>query len=118
MKVSYLYITLSQNIDYALCEAHTTYGRLGCKVWISLPSKEELEALLAAVLQRDGRRFNNRGSRGGKMVVVIIVVQLKKLLKKLLLSLTKRKENKMLQPKRVKYRRPHGLSYEGLSKSR
>ena len=23
----------------------------------------------------------------------------------------------MLQPKRVKYRRPHGLSYEGLSKA-
>ena len=57
--------TLSQNIDYALCEAHTTYGRLGCKVWISLPSKEELEALARSRAQRDGRRFNNRGSRGG-----------------------------------------------------
>tara|TARA_Y100001954_G_C15780603_1_gene589590 strand:+ start:973 stop:1686 length:714 start_codon:yes stop_codon:yes gene_type:complete len=26
--------TLRANIDYALCEAHTTYGRLGVKVWI------------------------------------------------------------------------------------
>ena len=38
---------------------------LGCKVWISLPSKEELEALARSRAQRDGRRFNNRGSRGG-----------------------------------------------------
>ncbi len=27
--------TLRQDVDYALAEAHTTYGRLGCKVWIS-----------------------------------------------------------------------------------
>lgn len=26
--------TLRSDIDYALAEAHTTYGRLGCKVWI------------------------------------------------------------------------------------
>ncbi|MBU0487732.1 MAG: 30S ribosomal protein S3 [Bacteroidetes bacterium] len=26
--------TLRADIDYALCEAHTTYGRLGVKVWI------------------------------------------------------------------------------------
>lgn len=26
--------TLRADIDYALAEAHTTYGRLGCKVWI------------------------------------------------------------------------------------
>lgn len=30
--------TLTNNIDYALAEAHTTYGRLGCKVWISVPA--------------------------------------------------------------------------------
>ncbi len=29
--------TLSQNIDYGFAEAKTTYGRLGVKVWISLP---------------------------------------------------------------------------------
>ena len=27
--------TLRMDVDYALAEAHTTYGRLGCKVWIS-----------------------------------------------------------------------------------
>ena len=27
-----------------------------------------------------------------------------------------KEEAKMLQPKRVKYRRPHGLSYEGKAK--
>lgn len=37
--------TLRANIDYALAEAHTTYGKLGVKVWIYkgeiLPSKKE-----------------------------------------------------------------------------
>ncbi len=37
--------TLRSDIDYALAEAHTTYGRLGCKVWICrgevLPTKKE-----------------------------------------------------------------------------
>ncbi len=37
--------TLRSDIDYALAEAHTTYGRLGCKVWICrgevLPVKKE-----------------------------------------------------------------------------
>lgn len=37
--------TLRSDIDYALAEAHTTYGRLGCKVWICrgevLPEKKE-----------------------------------------------------------------------------
>ena len=37
--------TLRQDIDYALAEANTTYGKLGVKVWISkgeiLPAKKE-----------------------------------------------------------------------------
>ena len=37
--------TLRSDIDYALAEAHTTYGRLGCKVWICrgeiLPTRKE-----------------------------------------------------------------------------
>lgn len=37
--------TLRSDIDYALAEAHTTYGRLGCKVWIcrgeALPQRKE-----------------------------------------------------------------------------
>lgn len=37
--------TLSQNVDYAHAEAKTTYGRIGCKVWIALPDKEKLESL-------------------------------------------------------------------------
>jgi len=40
--------TLRSDIDYALAEAHTTYGRLGVKVWICrgeiLPSKKENKA--------------------------------------------------------------------------
>ena len=27
--------TLRMDVDYALAEADTTYGKLGCKVWIS-----------------------------------------------------------------------------------
>ena len=27
--------TLRQDVDYAVAEASTTYGKLGCKVWIS-----------------------------------------------------------------------------------
>ena len=27
--------TLRQDVDYALAEASTTYGKLGCKIWIS-----------------------------------------------------------------------------------
>jgi small subunit ribosomal protein S3 len=37
--------TLRADIDYALAEAHTTYGKLGVKVWIYkgevLPSKKK-----------------------------------------------------------------------------
>lgn len=52
--------TLSQNIDYALAEAKTTYGRLGCKVWIALPTPEEL----ANMKPQDNRhRFDRRGPR-------------------------------------------------------
>ena len=28
--------TLRQDVDYAVAEASTTYGKLGCKVWISI----------------------------------------------------------------------------------
>lgn len=55
--------TLDQNIDYALAEAKTTYGRLGCKVWIALPSKEELEVLARNQESRNRNRYDRRGPR-------------------------------------------------------
>ena len=39
--------TLRQDVDYACAEAATTYGRLGCKVWIS-KGKVDLRKKLAA----------------------------------------------------------------------
>ena len=51
--------TLSSDIDYALAEAHTTYGILGCKVWISRPENyKELEK----TPRRDPRKNNFKNS--------------------------------------------------------
>ena len=62
--------TLRSDIDFAIAEARTTYGRLGVKVWIcrgDYKSKEEMEAEEKAFEQernnreaaRRGRRFNS-----------------------------------------------------------
>lgn len=44
VKELFLYILYVADIDYAVAEAHTTYGRLGVKVWICrgeiIPTKE------------------------------------------------------------------------------
>jgi len=44
--------TLRANIDYGFCEAKTTYGRLGIKVWIYkgqiLPKAKKVQAVPAA----------------------------------------------------------------------
>ncbi len=56
--------TLSQNIDYAHVEARTTYGRLGCKVWIALPDKEKLESLSKS--QERGAHGARRPQKSGE----------------------------------------------------
>lgn len=56
--------TLSQDIDYALAEAHTTYGRLGCKVWISRPDAATMKELAAR--EQSERRFDRRRPREDK----------------------------------------------------
>lgn len=56
--------TLTQDIDYALAEAHTTYGRLGCKVWISRPDAATLKEL--ANREQSERRFDRRRPREEK----------------------------------------------------
>jgi len=57
--------TLRANIDYSLVEAHTTYGRIGIKVWIfkgEIYGKPELvPTTIGGSKSRD-----NAGSRGGK----------------------------------------------------
>ncbi len=57
--------TFRADIDYALEEAHTTYGRLGIKVWImkgELYGKRELSPIPGM----SKKQMNNgRGSRGG-----------------------------------------------------
>lgn len=55
--------TLSANIDYAVAEAHTTYGILGCKVWIARPDNfKEMEK--ANNFQKRGPRQANRNGAG------------------------------------------------------
>ena len=52
--------TFRADIDYALAEAHTTYGRLGIKVWImkgEVYGKRELSPLIG---------LSKKGDRGGR----------------------------------------------------
>lgn len=63
--------TFSNNIDYALAEAHTTYGRLGCKVWISIPANLANNQVAPGEKndrrgQRPNRRFDNKAPRQSK----------------------------------------------------
>jgi small subunit ribosomal protein S3 len=54
--------TLRADIDYALCEASTKYGRMGVKVWICnglVYGKRDLSANVAA-------KGSNSNSGGGK----------------------------------------------------
>ena len=55
--------TFRADIDYALVEAHTTYGRLGIKVWImkgEVYGKRELSPLVGHVLLKS--KGNNKGT--------------------------------------------------------
>lgn len=55
--------TLENNIDYALAEAATTYGRLGCKVWISLPASLANNVVKEGDKRENNRRHFNRNDR-------------------------------------------------------
>lgn len=54
--------TLRQPIDYAHVDAHTTYGVIGCKVWIALPDNYEELRAKKPVDPRDRKNFkDNKG---------------------------------------------------------
>ncbi len=69
--------TLSQNIDYGFAEAKTTYGRLGVKVWISLPENFTSNVVKPGEKRAPrGDRNDHRGNRkpfnkGGKKPVEV-----------------------------------------------
>ena len=59
--------TFRADIDYALVEAHTTYGRLGIKVWImkgEVYGKRELSPLIG-MSKKTGGGPNKDGRQGG-----------------------------------------------------
>jgi len=58
--------TFRADIDYALVEAHTTYGRLGVKVWImkgEVYGKRELSPLVGL---STGKKSGGKGSQAGR----------------------------------------------------
>jgi small subunit ribosomal protein S3 len=65
--------TLRADIDYALAEAHTTYGRIGIKVWIckgEIYGKRDLSPNIGLAAQKttgggNERGGNDRNDRGG-----------------------------------------------------
>ena len=55
--------TFRADIDYAIVEAHTTYGRLGIKVWImkgEVYGKRELSPLVGIKKSSSNSKKNNR----------------------------------------------------------
>ena len=63
--------TLRADIDYSLCEAHTTYGRVGVKVWIckgEIYGKVDLVPSTENVANKSGKSSGPGGQapRGGK----------------------------------------------------
>lgn len=58
--------TFRADIDYALVESHTTYGRIGVKVWImkgEVYGKRELSPLVGLSKKQGGKSSGNKGSR-------------------------------------------------------
>ena len=58
--------TFRADIDYALVESHTTYGRLGVKVWImkgEVYGKRDLSPLVGLAKKQSGGKGNT--GRGG-----------------------------------------------------
>ncbi len=61
--------TFRADIDYALAEAHTTYGRIGIKVWImkgEVYGKRELSPLVGLSKKGEGKRGGRRQPRRRK----------------------------------------------------
>ncbi len=59
--------TFRADIDYALVESHTTYGRIGVKVWImkgDVYGKRELSPLVG-LSKKQGKGAGDRGNKGG-----------------------------------------------------
>ncbi len=60
--------TLRADIDYALSEANTVYGKIGVKVWVfkgEVFGKRDLSPNVGASNQEGGGRSGGRGGRGG-----------------------------------------------------
>jgi len=60
--------TLRADIDYALAEAHTTYGRIGIKVWICrgiVYGKRELVSAIPGGQKNDSRQGGDRRPMAG-----------------------------------------------------
>ncbi len=60
--------TFRADIDYALVEAHTTYGRLGIKVWImkgEVYGKRELNPLVGLSKKQSGGKGADSPRRAG-----------------------------------------------------
>lgn len=61
--------TLRADIDYALSEAHTSYGRIGVKVWIckgELYGKRDLSPNAQSTVREKKQPANQGGGRGGR----------------------------------------------------
>jgi small subunit ribosomal protein S3 len=61
--------TLRADIDYAISEAHTTYGRIGIKVWIcrgEIYGKRDLSPNIGMMKEKKNLKFNKGGGSGGK----------------------------------------------------
>lgn len=61
--------TFRADIDYALVEAHTTYGRLGVKVWImkgEVFGKRELSPLVGLSKKQSGKAAGGGGRKSAK----------------------------------------------------
>lgn len=58
--------TLSQKVDYGFAEAKTTYGRLGVKVWIALPSNFTSNTLAPGEKRQPSDRFRRDGRRSDR----------------------------------------------------
>src|SRR6185312_4730184 len=60
--------TLRADIDYAVCEAHTTYGRIGIKVWTcrgEVYGKRDLSQNIGMMKEKKNLKFNKPEGRGG-----------------------------------------------------
>ena len=58
--------TFRADIDYSLVEAHTTYGRLGIKVWImkgEVYGKRELAPLVGLAKKQGGKGAGRGGNK-------------------------------------------------------